>query len=720
MKKFLIGVAVAVLLFWIADALYYRWDVPVYTSQNKTITTFTKTEGKTILVDAGEGMKPFEIKGVDLGLGIPGHFATEYAIDKETYLRWFELIQEMGANTIRIYTIQSTDFYDAFYEYNQDKETPLYLLHGVWVDDYAQNSHMDAYDDDFLGALLEDGCDIIDIIHGRCKRGLSDDLTNDIFTYDKDISKWVLGYLVGVEWEHTTVIFTNDMQQEECNYQGDYMYTAEGATPFEALLAQVGDAMIAYETDKYGEQRLMAFSNWPTTDPLSYEVDFLLANRDKYASVDAEHILATDAYLSGQFASYHVYSYFPDYLSLYDDWKKESWAKDYLLADGTYNTYAAYLHILVDHHSMPVVISEFGIPTSRGRAQSDTSKLRSQGYISEKEQAAALKSCYEDIKETGCAGCAIFSWQDEWFKRTWNTMANVDLSTTAYWTDYQTNEQFFGILTFDPGEEKSICYVDGDVAEWTENDVICEEQGVSLSVKYDEKFVYLYIQKEDFDFETDKLYIPFDITSKSGSYYAKDLDVKFDRQADFLLVLDGKEHSRMLVQERYDAFHVVNGEAYYNVNPYIDIPDKDSPVFREIYLALRLGQQATDGETESIEHGEVFETGKLTYGNANPDSADFNSLVDFTVNGVDIEIRLPWQLLNFGNPSEMKIHDDYYENYGIEFIKINEIYIGVGCDTDKSSRINMKAVKLKGWGNNPTYHERLKESYYVMQELWTE
>ena len=50
-------------------------------------------------------MEPFEIRGVDMGVGIPGHFATDYAIDKETYLRWFRMIKDMGANCVRVYTL---------------------------------------------------------------------------------------------------------------------------------------------------------------------------------------------------------------------------------------------------------------------------------------------------------------------------------------------------------------------------------------------------------------------------------------------------------------------------------------------------------------------------------------------------------------------------------------------------------------------------------------
>ena len=44
-------------------------------------------------------------------------------------------------------------------------------------------------------------------------------------------------------------------------------------------------------------------------------------------------------------------------------------------------------------------------------------------------------------------------------------MHAVNLQRTPYWSDYQTNEQYFGLLSFDPGQEESVCYVDGDLSE---------------------------------------------------------------------------------------------------------------------------------------------------------------------------------------------------------------------------------------------------------------
>ncbi|MEG2098210.1 MAG: hypothetical protein RRY65_08595, partial [Pseudoflavonifractor sp.] len=106
-------------------------------------------------------------------------------------------------------------------------------------------------------------------------------------------------------------------------------------------------------------------------------------------------------------------------------------------------------------------------------------------------------------------------------------------------------------------------------------------------------------------------------------------------------------------------------------------------------------------------------------GNSNPDSPDFNSLADYCIRGDDIEVRLPWQLLNFCNPSEMAVHDDYYEHYGIEPLKIKELYIGAATLNAPDDSIQMNAVPLKGWGRHPTYHERLKQGYYDLQKRWT-
>lgn len=708
MRKFIIAAFTVIVLLFSANYAYYNLGIYIDLHPSVTATTQTVTDEDTIYLLDGNKQVPFEIRGVNLGVGIPGKWATDYAIDKETYLRWFAQIQEMGANTIRIYTIQSEPFYEAFYEYNKDREKPLYLLHGVWVNDYILNSHRDGFDPDFQKQFIDDCQMVVDIIHGKRNFTLGRGLGSG--RYRHDISPWVLGYIIGVEWEDTTVTYTDHKFPERTQYEGEYLYTSPDASPFERMLCEVGDSMISYETQRYKQQRLLAFSNWPTTDPFDYSQE-ISAFFMKCAKMDAEHIRSTDAFLSGQFASYHVYPYYPDYL-LYE--KDQS---NFLKTeDGRTNTYRTYLKRLADHHTMPVVISEYGVSTGRGMAQRDKNTGRNQGNMSEQEQGEALIQCYQDIMSVGCAGSCVFTWQDEWFKRTWNTMHAVDLLKTPFWSDYQTNEQYFGLLAFDPGKEKSICYVDGDVSEWNEEDLISQNDELSLSMKYDEKFLYFLIHKQDLDLSTDTFFIPVDTTPKSGSTYCQKYRLPFERAADFLIVLDGKSNSRVLVQERYEVLRAMFRRETEDKDAYTDPPDVDTPIFKPINLMLQTATPLLSGNWEAL--ADVYETGKLTYGNANPESPDYNSLADFICQGDYIEMRLPWQLLNFSNPSEMMIHDDYYLHYGVEQIHINKMYVGITDQHNMAHRIPMEPLSLNGWGRRVTYHERLKPSYFMLKDYW--
>lgn len=744
MKKFIIIACVVVLLLFAWNTAYYRLGIYIDFHPNAPVTAFMTTDSDTIYMEWDGEYVPFEIRGVNMGVGLPGEWATDYSIDKETYMRWFELIQQMGANTLRVYTILHDDFYNAFYEYNTQREKegmePLWLIHGVWVNDYTQNSRLDAYDDEFLQTFLDDCRTVIDILHGKKTLSLGYGLGSGV--YRKDVSKWVIAYILGVEWEDVTVAYTDQKYPERNSYQGKYMYTTEDASPFEAMLCQVGDKVIEYESERYKQQRLIAFSNWPTTDPFAYPQDITRFFM-KCAKVDVEHIQTTDAFISGRFASYHVYPYYPDYLNyILNSSSEESltyWIndqsewdnvdmgvpiEDYLPGgenadfsdyNGETNTYYTYLKALTNYHTMPVVISEYGVSTGRGMAQRDYNTGRNQGNMSEQEQGYAIIDCYNDIMEAGCAGSCVFTWQDEWFKRTWNTMHAVDLDNTPYWSDYQTNEQYFGLLTFDPGEEESICYVDGDLSEWQDEDVVFEGDGISVSMKYDEKFVYFMVDKDGFEWDSDVIYIPIDTTQKTGSTYCENYGISFERACDFLIVIDGKSESRILVQERYETLRAMYSHEVNNFDAYLSEVDADTPVFKRIYLMLQTATPLLSGNWE--ETAEIYETGLLTYGNANPESDEFNSLADFIFSGDCIEIRIPWQLLNFGNPSEMMIHDDYYENYGVEFIEIDRMYVGAAAD-DSPSRIRMPALELEGWGKDVTYHERLKESYYIVKDYW--
>ena len=237
----------------------------------------------------------------------------------------------------------------------------------------------------------------------------------------------------------------------------------------------------------------------------------------------------------------------------------------------------------------------------------------------------------------------------------------------------------------------------------------------------------MMVEGTGFDIEKQKIYIPIDLTPKSGSKYVEGLDLHTDYPTDFVIEINGRESSRVWVQERYNSLTATKGDKIFrDFNQYENEPKKDSAVFEKINMMLyEMDYFNGDKKIEFSQYNstnpdhyalaQTYETGKLTYGNANPNSKIFNSLGDFYSKENCIEIRIPWGLLNFSNPVALEIHDDYYTQYGVEGLEISSLMIGVG---DGEEEISMYPVKLEKLGNKPTYHERLKQSYYIIQSYW--
>lgn len=188
MKRFIIGISAIILLLFIGFVAVFYGGFYVDLGRDNHVNTFVRTENKEILIKDKDKWKPFEVRGMDMGSGIPGEWSTDYAITKETYLHWFQLIQEAGANTLRVYSVQNPSFYKAFYEYNSQHEEPLYLLQGIWVNDYIQNSRVDAYADSFAGKLLDNCLVTVDVIHGK-RLIINNDADTSTGLYLHDVSK---------------------------------------------------------------------------------------------------------------------------------------------------------------------------------------------------------------------------------------------------------------------------------------------------------------------------------------------------------------------------------------------------------------------------------------------------------------------------------------------------------------------------------------------------
>lgn len=663
-----------------------------------------KAEGEYFYIYEDDKWNKTFFKGVNIGAGEPGLFPGELTISYEDYYRWFGYISEMNANCIRVYTTLRPQFYQALKDYNEKAKNPLYLFQGVWIDEDDIATYADVYaqNNKIMNDFITDAKNCADVIMGKAvlpeRAGFASG------TYSADVSKWFAGWILGMEFDPKFILNTNETNPDNDKYDGKYLYTF-GSTPFEAFLARSGDELIEYMTEKYKFQCPVAFTNWVTTDPLSHPEE---PHEDEdLVTLNTESIKSRSDYKSNMFASYHVYPYYPDSFN---------YQKDYLQykdETGKQNPYKAYLEELKLAHTMPIVVAEFGIPTSRGITHKSVMGY-DQGGVDETEQGRMLIDMFNSIYDCKYAGAIVFAWQDEWFKRTWNNV-NFDVADSRpYWSNIQTSEQNFGILAFDPGDETTSCVLDGKKNDWSSDKPIATTDFGKLYMKSDERYVYFMVDSNNkYKFSTDTLLIPIDTIADQGNTKMNDTGASFDIAADFVISINGRDNSRILVDSYYDSYYYLYGEQYKMIPTVSDIDTKNSGRFNKMMLCY--GYEMTIPSTKQKIDFASYETGKLTFGNSDPTADDYQSMADFCYDNGCLEIRIPWQLLNVMDPSNKKIMNDFYTVQSISPTDFNGFTVGMGIVNGKSTAISLSGKYDYNEWKLPTYHERLKPSYYELQ-----
>jgi len=681
---------------------YFSRSVFIDFRPNAPVADTFRAEGQSIMRENPDGtFSPIQLRGVEMTPSVPGYMAWDFGAYVDAYLRWFGHIEAMGANTIYVPSTMDSNFYYAFYRHNRYyAETPLLLLQGVAGNDY-----------DSLTTNLRE---VVDIIHGRrinffARTGV------EMFLFD--VSEWVVGFVVGAEWNPDSIVFMNHFDPNAPDYfEGEFFRSAEDASPFEVMLTRVMDTATAYEARRFKTQRPIGFISGPMTDFLQFAPAYA-RQLGKYAQLDAENILPTDHMTAGTFAAYRLFDFTDDFSRYL---KEEQYAElAHIIANIDRSCiYNGYLDFLVQYHTVPVIATGFGFSTSRAPYRQDRYPL------TERQQGEALVNMVTQLEERNWAGAMISTWQDNWERRTWNTAFSSNPWRYQYWHNLQAVDQNYGLMAFDPGRYERPVLIDGVASEgeWDESHFVHEYNGMRIYAQYTYQGLYLLISGNGVN-PNNTLYLPIDVTPRTGTSMYNDL--KFERPADFLLILSGTHNSRLLVNERYHATRQRFNEDMTGINPYThDIP----PVWDSEFIPILLGiQNTTIIDADRFERGlrlqemEMlrmlsWDTGRLTHGIGDPASPNYNSLADFYFGNNLVEIRLPWMMLNFYDPSYTQVHDDYYVRFGVEGIRIRELYIGIATDNGEAP---MSPISLYGWRRYNIYtHERLKESFFIMQELW--
>lgn len=730
MRKFLVFCAAIFILFiTVNESLLFKLDTDIraiFLGKEKAIYNF-KTDGKDILIeDKEENSKwnEFKISGINVDAAKPGAYPTNNAVSKYDYLRWFKYIADLNVNCIRVSDLMSESFYEALQIFNEENEKPLYLLQGIYFDEVDLRNGDDFYDKEVRKKFEHRIKLVISAVHGRPYKIIPDDSTQ---IYKWDISDYVIGYTLGVDWAPHDIIYTDTMNETNF-YNGKYFKTTENGTVFEAYLASLADFAVDYEVDQFREQKLISFigsaynlirskdnegdaiikpidqvSIDGIVNDIGREQDPNIISNDQGATpqvknyLDVENIKGTDKLKTGLFVSYNIY---PETNSLLD------YSGDI----------GAYVKRINDYHTVPVVVSEYGVPSSRLAAGFINGSEK--GYLTEKEQGYAFIELHKELSKVDLGGSFIFEWQDSWYKSSWNTTDDKILDRATYWSDTETYSQWFGLMAFDPGKDESICYPDETINEWENGAVLSKEDNLSLSVKSDERYMYFMVKSEDGSSLKDKkIYIDLDVTPKSGSNKAAQYGLEFEEDVDFIININGEGASDIKVQKYYSAYDFKEDIPRLRLRPNTVSLEKNMDEFVPIkaYTKQRIYIESRDEFLEK----EAYETGKLTYGIGNPKGGKaYNSAADYYIGKDYIEVRIPWALMNFMDPSTKKVKGDFYENFNVLPISIDDVGIGLTVK-DKSGniqkRLKSKRYNWSDW-NLPEYHERLKESYYIYKD----
>jgi hypothetical protein len=585
------------------------------------------------------------LAGVNLGATVPGIFPGQLdLITAEQFARWLDLIGQVGGRVVRIYTILPPVFYEELDAYNiAHPDAPLYLIQGVYLaDETAFVTTGDLWDPSVRETFLAELTDAHLAVTGHLER--DEMLGRADGRWTVDVTRWIAGWIVGVEWDPIATVESDRRNRARPDFTGRYFQSADGATPTERWLSEMLDHLASLEADS-GRSVPIAFVNWPSVDPLRHPDEPL--EREDLVGVDANHVLPTAAWPGGTFASYHAYPYYPDF-------QRHEPGLQVLDSDGQPDPYRGYLRALRDHHAeagIPVMISEFGVPSSFGAAHFGP-RGRDQGGHSERDAMAIDAEMLRIIHEEGLAGGLLFAFADEWFKFTWNTVdVIIPAERRPLWHDQLTNEQHFGLLATDSGLAGRLRLGDPYEAWSQDSRVVHEARGQvrEIRVAHDEAFLYLRIRFDDEDL--DQLVLGFDVLPDRGAGGLPG-STGIAPGAEVAVELSAADASgRIEIWAGADPTSVLyaNQEGV-PVEPGGLLERSGSWVPRRLIV----NRPVTVPSTGERFAAELFDVSELIVAPTDPDAEGFDARAHLWFADGDVALRLPWALLGFSDPSSLQ------------------------------------------------------------------
>jgi tetratricopeptide (TPR) repeat protein len=635
-----------------------------------------RTNGERFEIRAPDGWAPFYIKGINLGAALPGKHPSEFP-DSLTYARWLTKMADANANVVRVYTIHPPAFYQALRDWNErNPQRAIWLVHGVWTElppdhDFSGRA--------YEGAFFAEMHDVVDLVHGRADIEPTPGKAGGHYT--ADVSRWTLAYIIGREWEPFSAIAFDSIRGGRGGFEGRYL-TVRGGNAMDAWMARATEEIVAYETETYRAQRPVAYTNWPTLDPLAHPteatVDEEMAIRRALGeaprvrereydndglALDAALVEATEELRAGYFASFHAYPYYPDFMIMGEAYQASA-------SSMGRSNYFGYLQELRRHHAgMPVVISEYGVPASLGIGH-----LQPQGWhhggLTEAEADEANRRLTLEIAEAGMAGGILFAWIDEWFKRNWVAIEfELPPDRNRLWYNRLDAEQHYGLLALEARPPVAGATLAERRSVWSGIPPLYDTAGLVVRAAHDAAYLWLLIEAPGSAPE-DTIFVGFDVvdSQRGGLRWPGavgdrlPVGVEFVLQAtreDVRVVAEPSSNPFRLAEievarsglavERIEVANPPSGLFHARVEQRFNLPYYTEPNETGRYDSLRVVVNRRRFARDSTEYLAVgYDRGILPRGPA-PDG--------LWGRGEDgaLEVRVPWLLLNVTDPSSRTV-----------------------------------------------------------------
>ena len=386
--------------------------------------------------------------------------------------------------------------------------------------------------------------------------------------------------------------------------------------------------------------------------------------------------------------------------------------------DGKVDPYSGYLHALRKYHGdQAVAITEFGVPSSLGIAHVGPIG-RDQGDHSEQEAMRINADMLRDIQEEGFASGILFAWIDEWFKFTWNTVdLELPRDRRQLWRNDLTNEEHFGVMTAEPGEKRPVVVVDGRNREWDSNGstTIADGDGSVREVQavHDAQSLYLRLRvSRDEIWRETPITIGIDVREGSNRGLPDHADVFPEGD---VAVTVGPEDAEMHQAGWWEPTRIRYGlgSGFIDVDP--KKMERDSGGwFNPLQILNREQINPTTGKTRAAEFHKLE---KLEFGSGNPDDENFDQRTLVAASGNTVEVRLPWALLGYSDPSSQKL---FVEHEKEKTSTTDALPIRAAVVAGDDPVLTTSAYKFEPW-TAVTWHERRKAGFdglgQTMREL---